>query len=67
MNRLKVEGHDNLIRDVNSGAILNINKTEVETARARKEARKAKDKEFEDLKYEVSEIKDLLHKLIEKM
>lgn len=67
MDQIKVEGHDNLVRDVNSGAILNINKTEVEIARARKAARKVKDKEFEDLKHEVSEIKDLLHKLIEKM
>jgi hypothetical protein len=67
MSRLKVEGHTNLVRDTNSGAILNINKSEVEIARARKEARRKKDKEFEDLKNEVSEIKNLLHKLIEKM
>lgn len=67
MSRIKVEGHSNLVRDTNSGAILNINKSEVEVARARKEARRQKDKEFEDLKNEVGEIKDLLHKLIEKM
>jgi hypothetical protein len=67
MSQIKVEGHSNLVRDTNSGAILNINKSEVEIARARKEARRQKDREFEDLKNEVSEIKDLLHKLIEKM
>ena len=67
MSRIKVEGHSSLVRDTNSGAILNINKTEVELARARKEARRKKDREFEDLKNEVGEIKDLLHKLIEKM
>ena len=67
MSRIKVEGHSNLVRDTNSGAIPNINKSEVEVARARKEARRQKDREFEDLKNEVGEIKDLLHKLIEKM
>lgn len=67
MSRINVEGHSNLVRDTNSGAILNINKSEVEIARARKEARRQKDRELEDLKNEVSEIKDLLHKLIEKM
>ena len=67
MSRIKVEGHSNLVRDTNSGAILNINKSEAEIARARKEARRQKDREFEDLKNEVGEIKNLLHKLIEKM
>ncbi len=67
MSRIKVEGHTNLVRDTHSGAILNINNSEVENARARKEARRNKDREFEDLKNEVGEIKNLLHKLIEKM
>ena len=67
MSRIKVEGHTNLVRDTHSGAILNINNSEVENARSRKEARRNKDREFEDLKNEVSEIKNLLHKLIEKM
>ena len=67
MSRINVEGHSNLVRDTNSGAILNINKSEVEIARARKEARRQKDRELEDLKNEVGEIKNLLHKLIEKM
>ncbi len=67
MDQIKVKGHNNLVRDVKSGAILNINKSEVEVARARKAAWKQRNLEFEDLKHEVSEIKDLLHKLIEKM
>jgi len=67
MSKLKVEGHDGLVRDNKSGAILNINTTEVEQARERKRLRKQKEKEFEDLKNEVSEIRDLLHKLIEKL
>jgi len=66
MSKVKVEGHTGLVKDTKTGAILNINSTEVEQARERKRLRKQKDKEFEDLKHEVSEIKDLLHKLIEK-
>ena len=67
MSKVKVEGHTGLVKDTKTGAILNINSTEVEQARERKRLRKQKDKEFEDLKNEVGEIKDLLHKLIEKM
>jgi SRSO17 transposase len=67
MSKVKVEGHTGLVKDTKTGAILNINSTEVEQAKERKRLRKQKDKEFEDLKNEVGEIKDLLHKLIEKM
>jgi SRSO17 transposase len=67
MSKVKVEGHTGLVKDTKTGAILNINSTEVEQARERKRLRKQKDKEFEDLKNEVGEIKNLLHKLIEKM
>jgi hypothetical protein len=67
MNYIKVEGHPNLVRDKNSGAILNINKTEIEANRIRKEKEKQKDKEIEQLKNDVSEIKSMLNKLIEKL
>jgi hypothetical protein len=67
MNYIKVEGHPNLVRDKNSGAILNINKTEIEANRIRKEREKQKDKEIEQLKNDVSEIKSMLNKLVEKL
>jgi len=63
---INVEGHPGLVRDKNSGAILNINSNEIEAARERKRLRKQKDVELEDLKNEVSEIKELLLKLVEK-
>lgn len=66
MSKINVEGHPGLVRDTNSGAILNINSNEIETARERKRLRKQKDQEFENLKNEVSEIKELLLKLVEK-
>jgi hypothetical protein len=67
MNYIKVEGHPNLVRDKNSGAILNINKTEIEANRIRKEREKQKNKEIEQLKNDVSEIKSMLNKLVEKL
>jgi len=66
MKNIKVEGHPGYVRNENTHAILNINKTELELARERKRLRKEKEQEFEDLKNEVSEIKELLLKLVEK-
>lgn len=69
----KVEGHPNLVRDMNSGAILNINTQEHENARARKNLRGKKQKEYENLitdvnqlKDDIGEIKSLLTQLVEK-
>ena len=67
MRLIKVQGHRNYVRDKNSGAILNINKAEIEEARRRKAERKEKDKEIESLKNEVSDIKSMLTKVIEKL
>jgi len=65
-NFMKVDGAPGLVKDTLTGVVLNINKTETEAARERKKLRKQKDQEFEDLKNEVSEIKELLLKLVEK-
>ena len=65
MAYLKVEGNNSLVRDTSTGAILNINKDEISAARRRKLERKQKEKEFEDLKNDVTEIKSMLQKLIE--
>ena len=62
-----VEGHGDLVRDTSTGAILNINKDEISAARRRKLERKQKEKEFEDLKNEVGDIKNMLTKIIEKL
>ena len=63
----KVEGHESLVRDLSTGAILNINKDEISAARKRKLERRQKEKDFEDLKNEVSDIKIMLTKIIEKL
>jgi hypothetical protein len=64
---IKVEGHPNLVRDRKSGVILNINRNELNTNRIRKEKQREKDKEIEQLKNDVSEIKSMLNKLVEKL
>ena len=67
MSYIKVEGHSNLVRDTSTGAILNINKDEISSARKRKLERKQKEKDFENLKNEVGDIKNMLNKIIEKL
>ena len=73
MGRIKVECHSNLVRDTRSGAIININKKEIERARRMKSERKEKEVTFENLKSDVSElkndmsdIKQMLQKLVGK-
>lgn len=63
---VKLDGGD-FARDVKTGAVININKDEIERARAAKDLRNKKEQEFSDLKNEVGEIKELLNKLIEKL
>jgi hypothetical protein len=72
MARLKVEGHKDLVRDTKSGAIININKKEIDRARRLKAERQQKKQTFENLqsevknlKNDVSDIKKLLEKLVE--
>ena len=62
---IKVEGNGNLVRDRNTGAILNINKNEMSQARIRKQNQRNQHNEIKNLKDEVKELKYLLNKLIE--
>ena len=73
MNRVKVEGHTDLVRDMNSGAVISINRTEAENARQRKYRQQLEEQEqkklksdVDQLKNDISVIKDLLTKLAEK-
>ena len=66
MNKhIKVEGHNDLVRDRNSGAILNINRTAMTAARERKKLFNDRQQEIENIKKDVSDIKDILMKLVE--
>ena len=71
---LKVEGHDGLVRDLSTGAVLNINKVEIERAKElkkqkllEKENQQSINNRIESLESDVSEIKSLLLTLIEKL
>ena len=64
---IMVENGVGLARDKQTGSIININKEEIRQARERKELRKQKENELEQLKTDVSEMKQLLNTIIEKL
>ena len=67
MAKIKVEGHDNLVRDTRSNGIINTNVTDYEKYMARVRARKTQTDQIQDacreinsIKAEMFEIKELL-------
>ena len=71
MEYIKVQGHDGLVRDSSTGAILNTNRGDYDNymmvknnvmARETEISRQAE--EINNIKQDVSEIKDLLHQLL---
>ena len=62
---VKVEGHPDLVRDKNSGAILNINSNAMTAARERKKMFNDRQEEIDDIKSDVADIKNILMKLVE--
>ena len=70
---MNVEGRTDIVRDKNSGAIISINSTEANYARERKYRQQLEQQEqrelksdVDQLKNDISVIKDLLTKLAEK-
>ena len=73
MARLKVEGHDNLVRDTVSNAVINSSTSEYKIYMSKYRAREKQSdelrnacKEINTLKAELREIKSLIKKVIEK-
>ena len=66
-NLVKVKGDPNYARVKGSNVVLNINKNEIYAAKERKQKRLESEKEIEDLKNEVSDIKSMLKTLVEKL
>ena len=73
MSKLLVEGYENLVRDTNSNAIVNVNKSEYQVYMKRYRARQENNdslretiKEINILKSELFEIKKLLKEVIKK-
>ena len=72
-NFTRVEGHQDLVRDNNSGAIINRNRSAYEIAKRRAaDAQKQRDEirsatcEINTLKCEMHEIKDMLKTLLDR-
>lgn len=70
---LKVQGHDNLVRDMSSKAVINTSMVEYEEyMQRRREKEQEKEliakqaEEINNLKSDISEIKQLLHELLMK-
>ena len=63
---IRVKDHEDLVRDPNNGAIININKSEAERLRTIRRERKNKDAKLQASENDISEMKALLKQLIEK-
>lgn len=63
---IPVEGNSSLARDPVTGAIININTTEIAQARLRKAMRRQQQNEIEQLKNDMTQLKQLVAQLIEK-
>ena len=67
MKLVRIEGSKDLVKDEETCAVLNSNETEIEAAKIRKEQRVEKENEFETLKNDVGELKDMMKQILEKM
>ena len=65
MKLIPVEGHPGLARNKSTGAIININSSEMAQARKRKKIWQTQQNEIQELKSDVTEIKTMLKRLIE--
>lgn len=66
-NYIQVEGDASFVRDKETGAVLNTNSSEIKQARARKKARLQEKNELDNLKQDVSDMKIMLSKILEKI
>ncbi len=58
MQYINVEGSGGMVREKETGAILNTNKSEIERARNRKIISKKKEEEFDGMKTDIKGLKD---------
>ena len=63
---IQVEGNPSLVRDRESGAIINSDVSEIKRQKEIKRKNLLKEQELVELKEEVSELKDLVKQLVEK-
>lgn len=63
---IQVDGHPSLVRDRETGAILNINKASIRAARQAKQSRKISEERLDRMEARIDKLTELLHKLVEK-
>ena len=63
---IRVEGHNNLYRDENSGAIINTDSHGYSQYKKSKNIRLTQKEEIDDMKKDIEEIKNLLRLIAEK-
>ena len=66
-NLIRVEGDPDFVKDQDTGAILNTNRSEINQARARKKAKAQEKHELDNLKQDVIDMKIMLSKILEKI
>ena len=64
MNHLKVKDNDHLYRDVNTGAIINTDRSSFEKYKKSKQKFQNMEQELDYVKSEISEIKSLLKQIV---
>ena len=64
MNHLKVKDNDHLYRDVNTGAIINTDRSSFEKYKRSKLKFQNMEQELDQIKCEMSEIKSLLQQIV---
>lgn len=67
MKKVKIEDHDNLVRDTRNQAVLNTDLTSLEAYRAQRQRLRQKDAEVDSLREDINEIKSILQHLVEKI
>lgn len=67
MDYKKVEGHSDLIRDLETNAVINTNKTAYQDYLKMREEKLEEKQRLDNLENEVGEIKSLLYKLLDKL
>ena len=65
MKLIPVDGHPGLARNKATGAIVNINSSEMAQARKRKKISRDRQLELTQLKSDVAEMKNMLNKILE--
>ena len=63
MNFLKVEGHDNFLRDPNTNSIINTNMSEYQEYVSRKKAKDEEHQKINNLEKDVANIRDDLNEI----